>query len=221
MRILNFIIRINHFILRNIKYFLCKSLFNQFGKKSYINSPLKIDGMQNISIGDKVYVGYKAWLAALPLTGERQCSLVIDDECAIGNFNHIYCTKSIKLERGVLTADKVYISDNLHAYEDIHTYIKDQPIKQNNEVVIGEGSWLGENVCVLGAKIGKHCIVGSNSVVTRDIPDYSVVVGAPARVIKKYNKEIKMWVKINKNKHNGGGKKDIFTWNEIYEILVA
>ncbi|MEQ3081946.1 hypothetical protein AAAZ65_15260 [Bacteroides cellulosilyticus] len=55
-----------------------------------------------------------------------------------------------------MTADRVYISDNLHGYEDMSIPIKNQPIIQLGEVVIGEGSWLGENVCVLGAKIGKH-----------------------------------------------------------------
>ena len=68
---------------------------------------------------------------------------------------------------------------------DINTPIKEQDISIVSPVVIGEGSWLGENVCVCGASIGKHCVIGANSVVTNDIPDYCVAVGAPARVIKK------------------------------------
>jgi len=122
--------------------------------------------------------------------------LVIEDGCVIGHFNHIYATKSIILHKNVLTADKVYISDNLHNYEDINTPILSQPIKQNGIVEIGEGSWLGENVCVIGASIGKHCVIGSNSVVTHDIPNYCVAVGVPAKVIKKYDFEKKEWIKI-------------------------
>lgn len=179
-------------------------LFGYVGKRTYIYSPLRIDGAENIFIGHRVYIGYKAWLAALPLTGETKCSLIIKDDCAIGNFNHIYCTKQIILEKGVLTADKVYISDNLHSYNDIDTYIKDQPIVQNREVVIGEGSWLGENVCVLGAKIGRHCVIGSNSVVTKDIPDYCVAVGVPAKIIKRFDVERNEWIKEN-NLQIGGG----------------
>ena len=95
-----------------------------------------------------------------------------------------------------MTADKVYISDNLHGYEDIHTPIHRQPIVQNGTVEIGEGSWLGENVCVIGANVGKHCVIGANSVVTRNIPDYSVAVGVPARVVKRYNFETKLWEKV-------------------------
>ena len=63
--------------------------------------------------------------------------------------------------------------------------------------MIGEGSWLGEHVCVIGASIGKHCVIGANAVVVHDIPDYSVAVGAPARVIKKFNEDSNSWVMIN------------------------
>lgn len=197
MRLLiNFTQRFFFFCIRRICSLKWKLSFLAFGVKSYIYSPLRVDGAKNIFIGNRVYVGYKTWLAALPLTKEKQCSLIIQDDCTIGNFNHIYCTKCIVLEKGVLTADKVYISDNLHGYEDINTYIKDQPIIQNGEVIIGEGSWLGENVSVLGVRIGKHCVIGSNSVVTKDIPDYCVAVGAPAKVIKRYDLSSGLWIKV-------------------------
>jgi acetyltransferase-like isoleucine patch superfamily enzyme len=166
------------------------------GKKVRIYSPLKIDGLENIYIGDSVTIEYKTWLAAIPCTGASECCLEIGEGSIIGHFNHIYCTKSIKIGKNVLTADKVYISDNLHGYTDITIPIVKQPIIQKESVEIGDGSWLGENVCVIGAKVGKNCVIGSNSVVTHDIPDYCVAVGAPARVIKRYDLERKVWVKI-------------------------
>ena len=67
------------------------------------------------------------------------------------------------------------------------------------EVQIGEGSWLGENVCVMGVSIGKHCVVGANSVVTKDFPDYCVIVGAPAKIIKRYCFEQQKWKKTDNN----------------------
>lgn len=167
-------------------------MFRRFGWLSYINNPLRIDGAKRISIGERCTIQYKTWLAANPLTG-LDAKLVIEDGCSIGNFNHLYATHSIILHRNVLTADKVYIADNLHGYSDIDIPIKHQSIIQKNDVEIGEGSWLGENVCVLGAKIGKHCVIGANSVVTRNIPDYSVAVGAPAKVVKQFDIESKQW----------------------------
>jgi acetyltransferase-like isoleucine patch superfamily enzyme len=89
-------------------------VFEKYSISSFIDRPLKIDGGKNISIGKRVVIQYKTWLAALPLTGEQKCELVIKDGTAIGHFNHIFATKSIIIEENVLTADKVYISDNLH-----------------------------------------------------------------------------------------------------------
>lgn len=186
-------------VKRDSYMLLHQKSFGAWGKYSRIISPLKIDGEKNIFIGNHVIIEYKSWLAALPLTGEDSCKLVIEDGCTIGHFNHIYATKSVILHKDVLTADKVYISDNLHGYEDINVPIRQQPIIQNGTVEIGEGSWLGENVCILGAKIGKHCVIGANAVVTHDLPDYCVVVGNPARVIKQFDFETNVWIR-NRNK---------------------
>lgn len=185
-----------HLPFRIIKYFYYSHKFGQYFWSSIIDNPLRIDGGDNIFIGKSVSIKYKSWIAAKPLTGSDSCRLVFEEGCVIGHFNHIFATKSIILQKNVLTADKVYISDNLHGYDDIKVPILKQPIVQKKAVEIGEGTWLGENVCVIGANVGKHCIIGANSVVTRDIPDYSVAVGAPAKVIKKYDFHSHEWVKV-------------------------
>jgi acetyltransferase-like isoleucine patch superfamily enzyme len=176
---------------------LHKGSFKKIGHKSIIRSPLKIENACNISLGDNVLIGYKSWLAASPLQGEIECSLEINDGCSIGNFNHIYATKKIEIQKNVLTADKVYISDNLHGYKDVHLPIIKQNIVQINTVLIGEGSWIGENACILGVKIGRNCVIGANTVVTKDIPDYCVVVGSPGRIIKRYCFESQQWRKTD------------------------
>ena len=91
----------------------------------------------------------------------------------------------------------MYIADNAHGYKLINVPIIDQPVEQLNEVQIDEGSWLGEHVCIIGASIGKHCVIGANSIVNKDIPDYSIAVGTPARVIKRYNFDTKLWQKTD------------------------
>ena len=184
-------------IIKSIFYITTNRLFfGSIGKMVFIFSPLKIDGKKNIYIDDNVHIYYKTWLFALPITGSGDCKLKIGKGSTIGNFNHIIATHSIIIGNSVLTADKVYISDNIHDYTDIEVPIKKQRIVQKSEVQIGDGSWLGENVCVIGASIGKHCVIGANSVVTKDIPDYSVAVGSPARVIKRYNFENEKWERV-------------------------
>jgi len=180
-----------------VKYIYYKTKFKYFGYGSSIRNPLSLNGTKNISIGQSTAIGYKGWLAAVPHTGKSSCELSIGNNCAIGNFNHIYATQKIVLEDYVLTADKVYISDNLHCYEDVNTPINLQPIVQKNTVVIGRGSWIGENVCIIGCSIGKQCVIGANAVVTKNIPDYCVAVGNPAKIIKRYCFDTNSWKKTN------------------------
>lgn len=178
---------------RIFSYFFWKRKLKNFGKGSFIDRPLHIDGV-NISIGNNVFIQYKSWLAAMPLTDCKKPILQIENGSVIGHFNEIYATRKIIIQKNVLTADRVYISDNLHGYKDISIPIIKQKIVQNgNGVVIGEGSWIGVGVAIIGASIGKHCIIGANSVVTHDIPDYCVAVGVPAKVIKQYNFETQTW----------------------------
>ena len=187
--------KIVNYLYRRLFRLIYKKKFKNLGNKVSILFPLNINGFCNISIGNNVTVSYKTWLAALPLTKANTCELKIGSGTCIGNFNHIYATNSIVIGENVLTADKVYISDNLHSYEDVNSPIIHQPIKQISKVIIGDGTWLGENVCVIGAKIGKNCVIGANSVVTKDIPDYCVAVGIPAKVIKQYCFETNKWLK--------------------------
>ncbi|GHU73570.1 hypothetical protein FACS189413_18070 [Bacteroidia bacterium] len=157
---------------------------------------MRIEGAKNIYIDNNVYVGYKTSLAAVAHDKIIIPLLKIGRGTSLGNFNHIYCTQSITIGNHVLTAGSVYISDNLHSYEDVNIPIIKQPIKQINPVIIGDGTWLGENVCVIGSTIGKNCVIGANSVVTKDIPDCCVAVGAPAKIIKKYNIQTDTWEEV-------------------------
>ena len=157
----------------------------------------KVDGAKRISIGSKVYINDSTWLACMPLTGNKNCTLTIGDGTYIGRFCHFYSTSKIEIGKKVLIADRVYLADNLHQFDDITKPVIDQPVKQAGEVIIGDGAWLGENVCIIGAKVGKQAVVGANSVVMKDIPDYCVAVGTPARIIKRYSFDKKEWIKTN------------------------
>lgn len=179
-----------------IWYLLNKNKYKYLGKDSIVISPLKIYYPENITVGENVRIGYKSWLAADVKEKNKKCNLIFGDGCLVGNFNHIYATRKIEFGKNVLTADRVYISDNLHRYDDVNIPIMQQGIKQLKNVFIGEGSWIGENVCIIGANIGKNCVIGANSVVTKDIPDFSVAVGSPARVIKRYCFEKACWVNL-------------------------
>jgi len=157
-----------------------------------ICNPLRIEGARNIEIGNQVFIQEMAWLAVSEIVKKKPV-LKIEDDVYIGDFSHIYAVDEIEIKKGALIANHVYIADNTHEYEDVSMSIKAQPIRSLGPVIIGEGCWLGEKVSVLGASVGAHSIVGANSVVTKDIPDFCIAVGSPAKVIKRYDFETEKW----------------------------
>ena len=189
-------------MLKKIFYAVFKSPFykvclGSIGGGSKLINPT-LSGSKKIFIGSKVYINDRGWLACEPLTGNADPKLTIGDGTYIGRFCHIYATSKIEIGKKVLMADKVYISDNLHSYENVDMPVIDQPIKQTNPVIIGDGAWLGENVCVIGASVGKNSVIGANSIVNKNIPDYCVAIGSPAVIIKRYNAATKQWQKTDK-----------------------
>ena len=161
-----------------------KTRVNSIGENVHIRRYHAIYG-KDLSIGNNVTIGDDCWLVAEPHTGEKTAVLIIGEGCNLGRFNEIYSTKEIILENNILTGERVYISDNLHDYSNPNIPIINQAIIQKKTVKIGEGSWIGVGAAIIGASIGKHCVIGANAVVTHDIPDFSVAVGIPAKVIKR------------------------------------
>ena len=176
-------------------YLLNSHKYKKLELKALVGKPRSIEGAGYISIHKSVIIRRDAWLLALKVDGTEP-ELTFGEGCSIGYANHISAVRSVVLGKNVLTANGVYISDNLHSFEDINVPIMRQPVKFKAAVSIGDGTWLGENVCVVGARIGRNCVVGANSVVLHDIPDYSVAVGSPARVIKQFDAKTNKWAAV-------------------------
>jgi acetyltransferase-like isoleucine patch superfamily enzyme len=179
-----------------INTLLYKYSFKSFGKKSVLSYPFSINGPQYVEVGNEVFVKPNAWFI-VPDKKQKETPLKLGSNIYIGRNAHFVALKNVQIMDDVLIADNVFISDNYHGYEDIKVPIKDQELKFKGAVVIGQQSWLGENVCVISASVGKHSVIGANSVVTSDIPDYCIAVGSHAKVIKRYDLEKKEWVKVN------------------------
>lgn len=157
--------------------------------------PLKIQGAEYISLEKGVFIHDFVWLGAYPLEGNVP-ELRFEEGTCIGHFNHFSCSNKIIIGKHVLTADKVFIADNTHNFEDTGVPVMHQSIRVLKPVFIGDGAWIGENVSIIGASVGKNSIIGANSVVTKDIPDYCVAVGNPARVIKKFDHRTNTWLSV-------------------------
>lgn len=155
----------------------------------------RVQGKKYISVGRNSVVQRGGWLLASK-QDENDPVLSIGDNCAIGDYCHITAVRKVIFEDEVLLANNVYVSDNLHGYDDIHVPIMYQPVKFIKQVILKSGCWIGENVCILGASVGKNSIIGANSVVTNDIDDYCIAVGSPARVIKRFDLVNNKWIKV-------------------------
>jgi acetyltransferase-like isoleucine patch superfamily enzyme len=122
--------------------------------------------------------------------------LEIGDNSQVHQNCHITCAENITIGKNVVIVSNVTVTDIIHPYEDVSLPINKSRIK-TFPVSIGNESYIYNNSVILpGTKIGKHCIIGANSVVSGIIPDYSVVVGSPARVIKSYNLKTQEWEKV-------------------------
>jgi acetyltransferase-like isoleucine patch superfamily enzyme len=148
--------------------------------------------MQYISIGDRVIVKEEGWIEANPL--DNNCLLSIGTGTSIGYFCHIYAMQKVEIGANVLMGSGVYIADCTHDYQDISRPIIAQSPRFVAPVSIGAGSWIGQHAVVLGTRVGKHCVVGANSVVTADVPDHCVVAGSPAQIIRQYDPVTEKWI---------------------------
>jgi acetyltransferase-like isoleucine patch superfamily enzyme len=165
---------------------LISGAFAHFGRRTVLMHPVRLGGEDRISIGDGVYIGAGSWLQTLPDGSNNSVAIGIGDGVSIAGACVISAVRSVRLEEEVLLARNVYISDHIHRYTDTEKSILRQGVDKIQPVLIRRGAWLGQNVVVCpGVTIGRGSVVGANSVVTRDIPDYVVAAGSPARIIKQ------------------------------------
>jgi len=122
--------------------------------------------------------------------------IVIGNKTRIGVGNSVI--GPVRIGDKVNLAQNVVISGLNHRYDDIETAIADQGI-DTQEVIIENDVWIGSNSIILaGVHIGVHVVIGAGSVVTNNIPSYSIALGNPARVVKQYDFEKKQWMKSNR-----------------------
>lgn len=173
-----------------------------------IELPRRIYEPHCMYLGDDVKIGPGALLVAQthyptdtmrhPL--DKRAPQRFDPQIIIGNRVTssggltIAAMHKITIEDDVMLAGNVLISDGLHGFSSVETPYKYQPMERIAAVTIGRGCWLGQNVVVMpGVAIGEMSIIGANSVVTHDIPAHAIAIGAPARVIKRWDETHGEW----------------------------
>lgn len=172
-------------ILKNAWSLVCTRLF--FPGARLIRRPVYLRGKRGFSFGPGFTTGYRCRIEVFnPREGVK---LRLGKNCKLGDNVHLVASQRVTLGDDCLLASHIFISDTNHGTVDSDPRISpDARELTTAPVEIGSRVWLGEGVCVLpGARIGDGCIIGAHSVVTGEIPANCVAVGAPARVVRRYN----------------------------------
>ena len=165
--------------------------FARFGDGSMIAfPPTVVYGEQRIEIGEGTTIGPLATVSAgMPsqMHDEGPPIITIGDRTMLGKGIGIVGHERIEIGDDIWTGHYVYITDQNHGYEDVTLPIGVQ-MWTNEPVSIGNGSWLGHGSIVLpGARIGRNVVVAGGAVVTAGkVPDFSIVAGVPAKVVRRY-----------------------------------
>ena len=173
--------------------------FASIGRDVSIHFTSKVSRKQSprIILGNAVRLLEYAWLNVPSDDPANEPAIVIDDNCSIGYGTIISGKNCVHLERDVLVGQHVVIQDHSHAYENIEVPIINQGATKGGKIRIGEGSWIGRGAAILCSRgelnIGRHCVVSANSVVMQSVPDYSVVFGMPAAIIRQYDPQARVW----------------------------
>lgn len=160
--------------------------FAHFGNSIIMWKPYTLLGTQNIYIGNNVVIESGVQLVTYS-TKDYKPEIHISDNTLIRRNSHITAINKIRIGKNVLTGTNVLISDNGHgdsSRQNMNVQPRLRQLVSKGEVIIEDNVWIGNNVCILGGvRIGMGSIIGANTVVTKDIPPYSIAAGVPAKII--------------------------------------
>ncbi len=165
--------------------------FRYFGDKSRIRPSFsRLIGPQYISIGENSFIDSGVQLTAIDSYYNQKFTpeILIGDNCSIGEDSHITAISLIKFGNGVRLGKKILITDNSHGQSDksiMNIIPNKRPLHSKGPVIIDDNVWIGEKSSIMpGVHIGEGAIIAANSVVTHDVPAYTLVAGVPAKVVK-------------------------------------
>ncbi len=192
-------------ILKVAKYLLSKIMDApprgmQCGSKVAIRRPHRISNPQCISIGNRTTIGRGALIAPILKYADVDYSpkIEIGEDVYIGPYLYMACVGRIVIGDGSVLSEDVFINDSNHGLDPERGLIMQQELVHTGDVRIGSNCFLGLRSAIMpGVILGDHCIVGINSVVTKSFPDYSMIAGVPAVLIKRYSPKERQWVRVS------------------------
>jgi len=172
-----------------VRFFLNR-FYHKKGKGSAIRHRTRID----VFPFNQFILGAHSIIEDFSTINNGVGDVIIGDNTLIGMGNVII--GPVTIGNDVIFAQNVVASGLNHEYRDVTTPIHLQSVTTAT-ITIGDNCWIAANVVLTsGITIGKHCVIAAGSVVTKDIPPYTVAAGNPAKPIKKYDEQLKNWVRV-------------------------
>lgn len=169
-----------------------KRQFKRVGRNFKVESPICIYGSKYIQIGDNFISGARLRIEAYDkfINDFYNPQIIIGDNVNINFDCHIGCIENIQIGNGVLIAGKVLIIDHFHGNSTLESNKLppiERPLISKGKISIGDNVWIGEGCVIMpGVKIGANCVIGANSVVTKDFEANCIIGGNPAKLIKHF-----------------------------------
>lgn len=182
-----------------------RSIYNKFknlfykkdiGKNTYIDKSVSVLGWKNVSIGRYSALSQDVWININhPSSNSKQCT--IGDFCYIGKRNFFSIGKNISIGSYTMTSvDCKFLGSN-HMFDDPYKPYLVASCTSSDNIIIGVNVCLSSNVTIIGnVNVGYGSIIGASSLVNKDIPPFSIAVGNPCKVIKRYDFKANKWVRI-------------------------
>lgn len=185
-------------ILSIIRWKYNQTKFGAIGKGSRIGKPLLIKNKKSIKLGINVILFPHSRIELIDRYSGKNYNpeLIIGNNSQIHQNCHLTCAQQIVIGNNVIIVANVTITDIIHPHDNVLEPINQNPIKTLPVRIEDEVYIYNNSVILPGVSIGKHSIIGANSVVTTSVPSYSIAVGNPAKVIKRYNFETKLWERV-------------------------
>ncbi|WP_049946058.1 acyltransferase [Butyrivibrio sp. WCD2001] len=174
-------------------------IYLKSGRHLNVAANVKFLNPSKITLGEHVDVAENVAFCPLNNIGETKypSEIIVGNRVHFGPFDRIASMEKVTIEDDVLFAAFVHVTDHSHEYRKAGVPVWQQGVYSEGPVVIKRGAWLGFGCHVLsGVTIGEFSIVGANSTVTKSIPPYSVAVGSPARVVKRFNFDTNTWESV-------------------------
>jgi len=152
-----------------------------------------------VKFGDFLVIREHVWFTpGVPDEQRGEPLFIIEDRCCIDAHCQLSARNCIHLEPDVMISRGVLLMDHSHEYENVSVPIRDQGKTEGGRIRIEQGCWIGHGAAIVASKgdlvLGRNCVVGANSVVTKSAPPYSVLSGNPARIVKQFDPGKGVWV---------------------------